>query len=191
MSESRPNPDLRQEAHNLLHNQGLLALLETFGDPRPHGSYALDVMVRRDLNIYLVTDNESVSDFFTLGSQIASLLKPERMSFRNELAARNTGLPPGLDWSIHLPPGDAGWAIDVWTVPEAEYRRLTVYEADLITRLTEDNRRDIRYLKAQFYQHPLYRRAFFPRDIYDAVVFEEIVDGDAFFNYLVDKGIHI
>jgi hypothetical protein len=190
MSDSRPDPDLRQEAHAILHNQGLLALLETCGEPRPHGSYALDVMVRRDLNIYLVTDNESVSDFFTLGSQIASLLKPVRMAFRNELIAGSPSAPRGLDWSIQLA-GDPGWAIDVWTVPEAEYRRLTAYETDLQKRLTDDSRRAIRYLKARFWQHPLYQRAFFPRDIYDAVVYEEIVDADAFVNYLVDKGIHI
>jgi hypothetical protein len=190
MSEARPDPDLRQEAHVILHNQGLLALLETYGEPRPHGSYALDVMVRRDLNIYVVTDNESVSDFFALGSQIAALLKPVRMSFRNELAGGSAGVPRGLDWSIHLA-GDEGWAIDVCTVPDADYARLTAYETDLQKRLTDESRRAIRYLKARFWQHPLYRRAFFARDIYDAVVYEEIVDADAFVNYLVDKGIHI
>jgi hypothetical protein len=190
MSEARPDPDLRAEAHSLLHNQGLLALLETLGDPKPHGSYVLDVMVRRDLNVYLVTDKESVTDFFTLGSQLAALLKPVRMNFRNETIARSPGPPPGLNWSIHLA-GDPGWNIDIWTVSQAEYERLTAYESDLQKRLTDDSRRAIRYLKAQFWQHPLYRQSFFARDIYDAVVYDEVIDPDAFENYLVDKGIHI
>jgi hypothetical protein len=190
MSEGRRDPDLRAEAHSLLHNQGLLALLETFGDPRPHGSYTLDLMVWRDLDIYLIIENESLADFFLLGGQVASLLRPVRMSFRNELVARSPALPAGLYWGVHLA-GDPGWKIDIWAVSQAEYERHTAYESDLQKRLTDDSRRAIRYLKARFWQHPLYRQSFFARDIYDAVVYDEVIDPDAFVNYLVDKGIHI
>ena len=46
MSDSDPGAGLRQEAHNILHNQGLLDLLENFGEPHERGSYTLDLLVR-------------------------------------------------------------------------------------------------------------------------------------------------
>ena len=189
MTNGEISTAIRQEAHNLLHNHGLLALLEGFGTPRPHGSYALDLMAWRDLDIYLVTDNQSLADFFSLGANIASLLQPARMHFRNELLTRSA-LPNGLYWGVYLP-GDPGWKIDIWQVPQAEFERLIRYETQIEPRLTPEARRTIVYLKGCFWQHPLYRQAFSARDIYDAVLFEEIEDPDSFVNYLVEKGIHI
>jgi hypothetical protein len=44
-------------------------------------------MTWRDLDIYLVNEEILLSDFFQLGSQIAELLTPTKMHFRNERVA--------------------------------------------------------------------------------------------------------
>jgi len=59
-------------------------------------------MVWRDLDIYLVAEDIPVSEFFRLGWQIADLLNPTKMQFRNERVARTEGLPHGLYWGVYL-----------------------------------------------------------------------------------------
>src|SRR5215203_3259232 len=114
MPNSEISAQLRQEAHSLLHARGLLALLGGYGEPHAQGSYALDVMVSRDLDIYLVTDDLSLSRFFEVGANVASLLQPSRMQFRNELTTKSA-LPEGLYWGVELS-GEPGWKIELWAV---------------------------------------------------------------------------
>jgi hypothetical protein len=50
------NEEIKNEADVILHEKGLLALLRSFGRPHVSGSYALDLMTWRDLDIYLVVE---------------------------------------------------------------------------------------------------------------------------------------
>ena len=105
---------IRTEADRLLES-GLRALLADYGDVHVVGSYALDLMTWRDLDIHLVRERLDVPAFFTLGGEIAALLQPHRMHFRDESCVATPGLPKGLYWGIYLGNERAGaWKIDVW-----------------------------------------------------------------------------
>jgi len=66
-------------------------VLNSFGIPHVHDSYLLDLMTWRDLDIYLEAENIIETDFFMLDSKIAALLKPVKMSFRNQTIAKTRG----------------------------------------------------------------------------------------------------
>jgi hypothetical protein len=114
------NQLIKAEADVLLSEKGLLQILNSFGKPHITGSYSLDLMTWRDLDIYLEVNNLSEADFFNLGSQICTTLTPVKMSFRNELLAKTKGLPAGWYWGVYLGNERAGgWKIDIWAVSNA------------------------------------------------------------------------
>lgn len=187
MSESlhQDNELLKQEADALLFEKGLLQLLCGFGIPHVHGSYALDLMTWRDLDIYLEADNLQETDFFRLGSKICAALQPVKMSFRNERIGKSAGLPHGLYWGIYLGNERAGaWKIDIWAVEKVECATLLAHCSDRKQQLTPAAMRHILAIKSQCWQDPAYRRSYSSDDIYTAVLEKNITDLEGFRAYL-------
>ena len=177
---------LRAEADGLLWGKGLHALLEGVGQVRVTGSYALKLMAWRDLDLYLVTEELPLSAFFRLGGELAALLAPTKMSFRNERVARTEDLPEdGLYWGIYLGDERAGaWKIDLWAIGPKQFRVLDEFLKHIESRLTAAARLKILEIKAQCWMRPEYRRGFSSRDIYEAVLAEGVADLAAFEVYL-------
>src|SRR5215208_97296 len=90
------NDKIKSEANLILNDKGISELLKLYGTPHLSGSYSLDLMTWRDLDIYLETNTITKEEFFLLGSKIAVALEPVKMSFRNEKIAKTFGLPKGL-----------------------------------------------------------------------------------------------
>ena len=179
---------LRREGRRLLDETGLLALLSAYGRPHPTGSFVLDLMAWRDLDIELVAEALTVERFFDLGREIATRLKPARMSFRDERIMETPGLPNGLYWGIYLPEPEA-WKIDLWAVDQAEQDRRSPYAAWVQNALTAESRRTILEIKSAVWNDPGYRRAYSSKDIYDAVLSEGVADLTGFLGYLRSKGL--
>ena len=183
---------LRAEADAIL-NAGLRRLLDAYGETVVHGSYGLDLMAWRDLDIYVAPPSLALNEFFTLGGKIADLLGPHRMHFRDERAVPSEGLPRGLYWGMYLRDQPWGaWKIDLWAVAPEELRRLTAYEDEVGRRLTAELRSAILNIKAAVCQHPEYRRGFSARYIYDAVLDGGVRDVAGFAAWLQrDIGLQI
>lgn len=176
---------LRAEADALLWGIGLHPLLERYGQARVSGSHALDLMVWRDLDIYLVNEDLPLAGFFHLGGQLAELLTPARMHFRNERATKTQGLPVGLYWGVYLGNEREGaWKIDIWAVAPAQFMVLETSHDHVQRRLTAAARRTILEIKAQCWMKPGYRRTFSSWDIYEAVLDQGVVDLGSFDAYL-------
>ena len=184
---------LRREADELLGARGLQTLLAHFGTPKVQGSYALQLMTWRDLDLYLVAEQLSVASFFALGGRLAELLSPHRMSFRNERIAQTADLPNGLYWGVYLndePLGD--WKIDLWAVEPAEYARLMEVQNELLARLTERSRLAILAIKADCWQDPRYRKEYGSLDIYRAVLDDGVTTISQFSDLLLRrKGVAV
>jgi hypothetical protein len=179
------NSLIKKEADEILFEKSLMGMLRRFGMPHVSGSYALDLMTWRDLDIYLETENISTNNFFELGSRVCELLTPVKMSFRNELLAKTKGLPAGLYWGIYLGNERAGaWKIDIWGVDNAEYLRLNKYCNDIKEALDPTTTSIILAIKSQCWQDPAYRRSYTSADIYNAVMKHSVTDIEGFRNYL-------
>jgi len=178
---------LHAEATEILEVRRLRSTLEEYGRVVPHGSYALDLMVWRDLDLYLVPSSsiEGRTWFFVLGSRIANLLGAHRMHFRDETVVQTEGLPKGLYWGVHVP-GLAGtaWKIDIWAVENRELNRLLEYQSWVAEKLSPDSRKMILQIKAVVHKHPEYRRSFGAKDIYEAVLNGRASNADEFWDHL-------
>ena len=176
---------IRREADEILHQKGLLSLLKGYGIPHIAGSYVLQLMTWRDLDIYLEADEIVEARFFHLGGQIAATLCPVKMNFRNERIGQTEGLPRGLYWGVYLGDERRGdWKIDIWTLDRDQYQQAIAYEADLARRLTPETRLSILAIKSQCWQDPGYRRSFSSQDIYRAVLEEGVTSMNEFEAFL-------
>jgi hypothetical protein len=169
---------------------GLRAVLARHGEPHVIGSYSLRLMTWRDLDIHLVRDELDVQAFFALGGELATLLKPHRMHFRDETLVRTSGLPQGLYWGVYLGDEKAGaWKIDVWASGREDFESVRRFNDGIAARLTDDTRAAILAVKAACWRHPQYRRGFTSADVY-AVLDRGVRDVDAFWADLrATKGI--
>ena len=179
------NSLIKKEAEEILFEKGLFSILSSFGKPQISGSYALDLMTWRDLDIYLQADNITETDFFALGSKICTAFTPVKMSFRNELIAKTKNLPTGLYWGIYLGNERAGaWKIDIWAVNVSECQRLIKYCTDIKQKLTPARALQILKIKSECWKDPEYRRSYSSTDIYTAVFEKKVTDIEGFKLYL-------
>jgi hypothetical protein len=172
--------EIRAEADRLL-DAGLRSLLERFGEVHIIGSYVLELMTWRDLDIHVVREPLETTPFFDLGRRLAALLRPHRMHFRDETVVRTAGLPRGLYWGVYL--GDerqGAWKIDIWATSRADFEPSRRYSARLLERLTPHTRETILAIKSACWQDPDYRRGFSSADIYDAVLDHGVKTADEF-----------
>ena len=157
--------ELRGEADRLL-DSGLRDLLETFGEVHLTGSYTLELMTWRDLDIHIVRESLDRVSFFELGGRIADLLEPHRMHFRDETIGETPGLPLGVYWGVYA----AAWKIDVWASSREDFEPVKRFCDRIGERLTPETREAILAIKSAVCQHPEYRRGFTSADIYKAVL---------------------
>lgn len=165
------NEQIKSEADQILYNKGLHEMLKKYGTPHISGSYDLNLMTWRDLDIYLEVKEFSKKDFFLLGADIETTLQPVKMHFRNELIAKTDGLPIGLYWGVYLGnERDGAWKIDIWSVDSNECGRLLNFCVVLKEKITAESAIDIMTIKSQCWTDPQYRRTYTSSDIYTAVL---------------------
>jgi len=163
----------------------LRALLARHGTVHVTGSYALELMAWRDLDVYVESPEVSLGEFFTLGGEIAALLSPVRMQFLDNRGGGLDGLPSGLYWGARL--GEllqGAWKIDVWAVRPETCAELIAYCDGIAARLTPRARRAILRIKSHCWRDPAYRKGFTSQDIYRAVLDYGVSDAEGFAAFL-------
>lgn len=190
MARRSVNDEIRAEADRIL-GSGLRRLLAEYGEVHVVGSYALQLMTWRDLDIHLVQEDSGIEVFFRLGGHIAALLHPHRMHFRDESLVRTPDLPQGLYWGVHL--GDerrGAWKIDIWQTNRPGFESVRRFSEDIASRLNAHNRQTILAIKEACWVHPEYRRGFTSADVYAAVLDRGVRDVRGFWMDLREtKGI--
>lgn len=154
---------LREEAHALLADTGLFALLQSeFSDPSVTGSAGYDLMVWREIDIDLAVEADRWREWLGFGMKLADLFESIGMPLR-QATYLNDWVDPhplgaGLYWGIEFKDGRGNpWKIDIWGWDPFDYAvrqardftlrtDLNVCDRDLILRLkTEALARDNYY----------------------------------------------
>ena len=182
------NEQLHEEADDILDKKGLRKILDRYGILHVTGSYSLGLMTWRDLDIYLEAEGLAEQTFFELGKDIDSLLRPVKMSFRNERIAKTKGLPVGLYWGIYLGDEKKGaWKIDLWALSDKECEERLRFCNQIAKRITPESKMKILEIKSVCWTDPLYRKFYTSNDIYTAVLEKHAHDVESFRIYLQNK----
>jgi len=179
---------IKNEAAEILFKEGLLEILKSFGTPHLSGSYELELMTWKDLDIYLEVDDVDEKNCFDLGSKICTHFHPVKMSFRNEFIGKTEGLPQGLYWGVYLKnQQDAEWKIDIWIVAPSECKRMLEFVSQIKNQLTPESVTHILEIKSKCSMNPLYRRSFTSSDIYSAVLDNKVTSYNEFMDFIHKK----
>ena len=179
---------IKEETDLILYDRGLYKIFEKYGTAKFTGSYELDLMIKKDLDVTIVTKDISLEEFFNLGGEISSLLKPHSMFFRNTKVKPISKRPKeGYYWGVQFD----DWKIDLWAIDEQIYSGSVRYIDSVAGKITEENKKTILELKYLFIDNKDYGSKFSSREVYEAVLNNGVKTVDEFYSYLKSIGIYI
>lgn len=182
---------LQAEGWDILERLQVLPLVGHVGDPVIVGSFALGLMVWRDIDIEIYCRDLSPDVIFEALRPLASVPGIHKLNFRDWSGPRaDPEVPDGYYWGVgYTYPSGAEWKLDLWFVATGTTRRMGREKlTSLAPRLAPDVRRTILHLKSLWFQHPSYRKGIYSVDIYDAVLEHGITTPEQFERYLRERG---
>ncbi|MDA3861159.1 MAG: hypothetical protein PF445_08015 [Melioribacteraceae bacterium] len=158
---------IRMEADEILYYKGLLKLLNQFGRAEVTGSYQLQLMCKKDLDIGLVNSNLQPVQFFELGSKIVKLLKPHSVFYRNtRIKAVKNRPTDALYFGVLF----KDWKIDLWVISEEWATESQKYIDSIIGKLSKEKKEIILKIKEYYLNSPQYGRSFSSKEVYSSVL---------------------
>ncbi len=169
---------LKEEALQVIEDLDIMDLLRSYGEAEIVGSVALDLIVKRDIDIHVLV---SLQDPFGLAGEILPVLLDKKWSrnIRVDKFTRENAVKVALD----AYPGPTGpWDIDIWITNDITS---TAFEATqkLQEELTSVQRESILQIKEYYHSLGVLRNGLSSR-IYDAVVNNGVRTVQDFKNYL-------
>jgi hypothetical protein len=194
---------LRREANDLIERSGILRRCQKVGDTFIGGSYHADLMVWRDIDIYVAVTDINLPDILTLGCDIVQAVGGTKASFLDTCRrSANTGRARayrqntdvrrtlrGMYWCIET--GDTrkgAWKIDLWVI-DPSMMKLVRDEADALNEmLSPDQRNTILHLKQPYRPNGTFLGSY----IRSTMIYEAVVRGDVrtfgeFESYAADR----
>ena len=178
---------IKNEANELLRKYSVVEIIQKFGQVKFTGSYELNLMYKKDIDISLINDNLSVQDFTLLGKELIYGLNTPSAYYRNTRITPVEKRPENsLYWGIQT----GHWFIDIWAMNSAVYSRAEKYIKEIKSQLNEKNRLIIIQLKSEFIKNKTYGINFTSRELYDAVLNHEVKNSEQF-NFYLEKLSHL
>ena len=143
---------LKKEALVIIEELGLLDFLGTLGESWLVGSVALDLIVKPDIDIHLLTDHD---DLLKTSDQIYHYLlnQPKIKEIRITDWREDGGIKLGVD----VYPGSSEmWSIDIWITNRVETTGIKLVD-ELKDRLKPEHRQAIMEIKRHYYQQKKFK----------------------------------
>jgi len=178
---------IKNEADVLLNKYQLIKILERYGNINFTGSYELDLMYKKDIDISLINDDLSVPEFSQLGKELIDTLNTPSVYYRNTRITPVDKRPENaLYWGINT----GEWWIDLWAMSNSVFTRADEYIRDIKSKLNDQSRILILELKAELMDTQKYGKDFGSRELYDAVLNHRVKNIEMFNNYLENNRGH-
>jgi len=162
--------ELREEARTLLHEEGLLSIIQQVGPVCVIGSYALNLMTWRDLDISVqLPDENDIPRFFGIGQRIVEKFQVARMTFNNPVLIPNFPYGRGLYLGPHMLYRGQNWKVDLWGYGKDDYQMNLHKFGRLSDELRDADRLSILRIKNEVCKRPEYIHEVTSMDIYEAV----------------------
>ena len=172
---------LSDELQNLLIQEGLLAVIQSFGLAAVGGSSALGLLVRRDVDVSVrLKDDMDTATFFAIGAAITKQFLVQKASYSNHFIRNWPGFDHGLYWGIQLKHQGVVWKLDLWGYGPAQFDAHRRRHVLLSQALGKIDRTAILRLKDDLHDGEGYRYGATGPDIYTAMTAGGVRDLDQF-----------
>jgi len=171
---------------------GLEAIIKPYNEIVLSGSYVLDLMVWRDLDLFVDIQKIKQEDIYDIATDIFNQFKPTWLETKNTFN-ETSGCPQGyfLGFETNIVENNL-WNIDIWFTNNEHINQNQNYLNNIKNKLPDHLRTVIMDIKHHVCSHPLYGHQFFSIDLYDAVLNHKINSYTDFKAWLeIDKFIKI
>lgn len=180
---------IKAQADKILKESGIIEILKDYGEVKIGGGYALDVMLRPDLDLLVITKKHDWNKVIDIQSKIMRLKYFRDFNFANwiDFEDRTVTLMKGYYFQLWIPIGDQLWKMDIWLITP-EYDRtfeLTEYFKKLLDRETDDRKRiAILEIKEAMKENDKYAKGIDGKFIYKAVLENGVTNVEDFDKFL-------
>ena len=177
-------------ADKILQESKIVKVLEKFGKVEFTGSYAADLMVSGDIDIYVINRSFSKNKVFEIFNKIVKSYKFRGYLFFDFKSHRRPGFPFGYYVGLKIKKYNDEWKIDIWFITNKELQKIKYLN---LKEITIDKKKKLAILKFKSYRNKLksYRNKVFPKTpsnvIYDAVLKHNILKLSEFKKYLTEQ----
>lgn len=179
----------QMEAQALLFDAGLLSTIQKFGPVFLHGSVKLDLLVRRDIDIYVQLPNDlDRTAFFAIGAAINQQFQVLKASYSNHFIRNFPGFDHGLFWGIQINHQGQKWKLDLWGYGPAHFDEHCAQFEHLQDSLKTIDPLTVLRIKDALRNEDGYRDGVAGNDIYTAVMTANIKTPEQFDEWWKLKG---
>jgi hypothetical protein len=176
--------DIKKEAEELLKNNSISKILSKYGEIKFTGSYELDLMFKKDIDISLINNKLTVPEFTQLGKELIDQLKTPSVYYRNTRINPIEKRPENsLYWGVQIDE----WFLDIWAMSKNVYLKSEYYINEIKAKLNQENRNIILSLKYEYLKSKRYSKQFGSRELYEAVLNHDVKTSKEFDKYLSEK----
>jgi hypothetical protein len=180
---------IKSQADKILKESGIIDIMRDYGEVKIGGSYALDVMLRPDLDFFIIREQHDWNKFLDIHSRIMKLKYFSEVNFANWIDFKDADLDfmPGYYIQPRISIEGQEWKMDIWFItPEFDksaertdyYKKLLEKESD------EGKRVSILEVKEAMRQGRKYVEGVDGKLIYKAVLEDGIGSVAEFKDYL-------
>ncbi len=172
---------LQAEAQTLLGEGKLLTPIQRVGPTCISGSVALNLMARRDVDIYVQLEHDlDISTFFEIGAAIAGQFPVLKASYSNHFIRNFPAFNHGLYWGIRLLYNGQPWKLDLWGHGPQHFSEHCAEFERLQRALQEIDPLIILRIKEAFRYQEGYLQTITGMDIYTAVLTADVRTSEQF-----------
>lgn len=189
---------IKSQADRILKESGIIETLSEYGEVKIAGSYSLDVMLRPDIDVYVVVEKHDWDKVVDLQSQIIKkkyfrdVYFIDWLNFENKQAGMVAEWIPsikGYYFATVIPVEDQRWKMDIWLITK-EYDKsaeLTDHFKNLLKGSNESKKLAILEIKNAMRQGKKYIEGVDGKLIYNAVLENGITDVESFKEFLLKQ----
>lgn len=172
---------IHEEASNVIEVINLEEILDDYGEIAYVGSFALEVMVLRDidLNLFIESDSEIEEAFWKIAKTFSKNEYTSLVLISDNLDGHEENRPVSMYLGLKVKYRGETWKFDI-RVMKREHDASSSYIKSVKSLMSDEKREVILEIKSKLSNHPLYGKKFGGFHIYEAVLKDGVRDVEEF-----------
>lgn len=183
------NQELKKQADRILFEEGLNTIFSSLGETIYVGSYSMDLLAWRDIDLNIVVEKSKQLDAAKkLFQEMIDKPDLDRIKLYKDLLKKYRGQMPD---SIYLGMVYKGWKFDVHFVEKSEVEKTLNRQKAFLNAMTSETRELILEIKNELVEKYGRCPMFSSFTMYQAILFENMLDKEQVYEYMKKGGAKI
>lgn len=161
----------RRLAGKILQESKIISILKDFGKVELTGSYAADLMMNGDIDIYVINSSFSKNRVLDVFNKIVKSCKFQGYLFYDWKSHKHSEFPSGYYIGLKTKKYNDKWKIDIWFITRKEVRRIRYFN---LKEMDIDKEKTLVILRLKDYRNKL------PQNIPSNIIYDAVLENNIF-----------